>query len=44
MNRTARKPAFRPGTYSLKVAEDLGVKKWWKPTPEMEKYVKTYLT
>jgi phytoene dehydrogenase-like protein len=25
------------------VAEDLGVKKWWKPTPEMEKYVKTYL-
>jgi len=27
-----------------KVAEDLGVKKWWKPTPEMEKYVKTYLT
>jgi len=26
------------------VAEDLRVKKWWKPTPEMEKYVKTYLT
>jgi len=26
-----------------KVAEDLGVKKWWKPTPEMERYVKTYL-
>jgi len=26
-----------------KVAEDLGVKKWWKPTKEMEKYVKTYL-
>jgi len=26
------------------VAEDLGVKKWWKPTPEMEKYVKTYLS
>ena len=26
-----------------KVAEDLGVKKWWKPTPEMEKYVATYL-
>jgi hypothetical protein len=23
---------------------DLGIKKWWKPTPEMEKYVKTYLT
>jgi len=26
-----------------KVAEDLGVTKWWKPTPEMEKYVKTYV-
>ncbi len=26
-----------------KVAEDLGVAKWWKPTPEMEKYIKTYL-
>ena len=26
-----------------KVAEDLGVKKWWKPTPEMERYIKTYL-
>ena len=26
-----------------KVAEDLGVTKWWKPTPEMEKYIKTYL-
>ncbi len=26
-----------------KVAEDLGVKKWWKPTAEMEKYTKTYL-
>jgi phytoene dehydrogenase-like protein len=26
-----------------RVAEDLGVKKWWKPTREMEKYVKTYL-
>jgi phytoene dehydrogenase-like protein len=26
-----------------RVAEDLGVKKWWKPTGEMEKYVKTYL-
>jgi hypothetical protein len=25
------------------VAEDLGVKKWWKPTAEIEKYVKTYL-
>jgi phytoene dehydrogenase-like protein len=26
-----------------KVAEDLGVEKWWKPTPEMEKYSRTYL-
>jgi phytoene dehydrogenase-like protein len=26
-----------------KVAEDLGVEKWWRPTPEMEKYVATYL-
>ena len=26
-----------------KVAEDLCVQKWWKPTPEMEKYTKTYL-
>ena len=26
-----------------KVAEDLGVTKWWKPTPAMEKYIKTYL-
>lgn len=26
-----------------KVAEDLGIKKWWKPTPAMERYVKTYL-
>ena len=26
-----------------KVAEDMGVKKWWKPTPVMEKYTKTYL-
>jgi len=25
-----------------KVAEDLGAAKWWKPTPEMERYVKTY--
>lgn len=25
------------------VAEDLGVRKWWKPTPEMERYIKTYL-
>jgi len=25
------------------VAEDLGVAKWWKPTPEMERYIKTYL-
>jgi phytoene dehydrogenase-like protein len=26
-----------------KVAEDLGVRKWWKPTSEMERYIKTYL-
>ncbi len=26
-----------------KVAEDLNVKKWWKPTSEMERYIKTYL-
>jgi len=26
-----------------KVAEDLGANKWWKPTPEMDKYIKTYL-
>lgn len=26
-----------------KVAEDLGVTKWWKPTPEMERYIETYL-
>ncbi len=26
-----------------KVAEDLGVTKWWKPTSEMDRYSKTYL-
>ena len=26
-----------------RVAEDLGVKKWWKPTAEMDKFTKTYL-
>jgi phytoene dehydrogenase-like protein len=26
-----------------KVAEDLGVRKWWTPTPEMERYIETYL-
>jgi phytoene dehydrogenase-like protein len=26
-----------------KVAEDLGLKKWWKPTAEIEKYTRTYL-
>ncbi len=26
-----------------KVAEDLGVTKWWKPTPAMDKYIKTYM-
>jgi phytoene dehydrogenase-like protein len=26
-----------------RVAEDLGVTKWWKPTRSMERYIKTYL-
>jgi len=26
-----------------KVAEDMGITKWWKPTPEMERYIKTYM-
>jgi phytoene dehydrogenase-like protein len=26
-----------------KVAEDMGAKKWWKPTKEMERFTKTYL-
>jgi len=26
-----------------KMAEDLGVTKWWKPTKEMERYIKTYV-
>jgi len=26
-----------------KVAEDMGIRKWWKPTPEMERYIKTYM-
>ncbi len=26
-----------------KVIEDLGGNKWWSPTKEMDKYVKTYL-
>jgi phytoene dehydrogenase-like protein len=26
-----------------RVAEDMGLKKWWTPTPAMEEYVKTYL-
>jgi phytoene dehydrogenase-like protein len=26
-----------------KVAEDMGIKKWWKPTPQVEKFIKTYL-
>jgi phytoene dehydrogenase-like protein len=25
------------------VADDLGVERWWKPTPQMERYIKTYL-
>jgi phytoene dehydrogenase-like protein len=26
-----------------KVADDMGVERWWSPTPEMEKYTRTYL-
>ncbi len=26
-----------------KIAEDMGAKKWWKPTKEMEKFKKTYM-
>jgi hypothetical protein len=26
-----------------RVAEDMGLKKWWKPTRMLEKYVQTYL-
>ncbi|MCC7077357.1 MAG: NAD(P)/FAD-dependent oxidoreductase [Acidimicrobiia bacterium] len=26
-----------------RVADDMGVARWWKPTPAMEKYVRTYL-
>jgi phytoene dehydrogenase-like protein len=26
-----------------KIADDMGVQRWWKPTPEMEKYTRTYL-
>ncbi len=26
-----------------KVADDLGVERWWKPTKEMERYIKDYL-
>lgn len=26
-----------------KIAENLGVTKWWKPTKEMERYIKTYV-
>jgi phytoene dehydrogenase-like protein len=26
-----------------KVADDLGVARWWKPTPAMERYIETYL-
>ena len=26
-----------------KVADDMGVERWWKPTPEMEKYTRLYL-
>jgi phytoene dehydrogenase-like protein len=27
-----------------KVAEDMGIQKWWKPTPSMQKYIETYMT
>ena len=27
-----------------RVAEDMGVEKWWKPTAELDKYVATYLS
>jgi phytoene dehydrogenase-like protein len=26
-----------------KVAEDLGIQKWWRPTAEMDRYIETYL-
>ena len=26
-----------------RVAEDLGAKKWWKPTKEMEKFTQAYM-
>jgi len=26
-----------------RVADDMGLKKWWKPTPLMERYIKTYM-
>jgi len=26
-----------------RVADDLGVVRWWKPTPKMQRYIKTYL-
>jgi phytoene dehydrogenase-like protein len=26
-----------------RIADDLGVERWWKPTPEMEKYTRTFL-
>jgi phytoene dehydrogenase-like protein len=33
-----------PGYVAVnKVAEDMGITKWWKPTPEMERYIKTYV-
>ncbi|MCK4242117.1 MAG: NAD(P)/FAD-dependent oxidoreductase [Dehalococcoidia bacterium] len=33
-----------PGYVAVnKVAEDMGIKKWWTPTAEMEKYTKTYM-
>ena len=26
-----------------RVADDMGIERWWSPTPEMEKYTRTYL-
>lgn len=26
-----------------RIADDMGVERWWKPTPEIEKYTRTYL-
>jgi len=52
--RKIRDQYFKAGRYSdgineltvalaNKVADDLGVQRWWKPTPEMERYIETFL-